>query len=133
MMLFGKIAASLLCALAAALALMRAGRAERETRCKYLLLIALLTVGCSCVNWIAVDALPLSGLSQADTVTITALNEKNSASHETTLYLTGVFVNGHSQSIHVTGEDSWLNENWYNGTTVPIKTMCRVRPPGASQ
>lgn len=30
MMLFGKIAASLLCALAAALALMRAGRAERE-------------------------------------------------------------------------------------------------------
>lgn len=115
MMLFGKIAASLLCALAAALALMRAGRAEREreNRCKYLLLIALLTVGCSCVNWLAVDALPLSGLSQADTVTITALNEKNSASHETTLYLTGVFVNGHSQSIHVTGEDSWLNENWY--------------------
>lgn len=82
MMLFGKIAASLLCALAAALALMRAGRAERErerereNRCKYLLLIALLTVGCSCVNWLAVDALPLSGLSQADTVTITALNEK---------------------------------------------------------
>lgn len=30
MMLFGKIAASLLCALAAALALMRAGRAQRE-------------------------------------------------------------------------------------------------------
>lgn len=76
MMLFGKLAASLLCALAAALALMRAGRAERENRCKYLLLIALLTVGCSCVNWLAVDALPLSGLSQADTVTITALNEK---------------------------------------------------------
>lgn len=78
MMLFGKLAASLLCALAAALALMRAGRAEREreNRCKYLLLIALLTVGCSCVNWLAVDALPLSGLSQPDTVTITALNEK---------------------------------------------------------
>lgn len=30
MMLFGKLAASLLCALAAALALMGAGRAERE-------------------------------------------------------------------------------------------------------
>ncbi len=47
-------------------------------------------------------------------VRITALNERNSASKENTIYLTGVYANGKKIAIKKTKGGSWyLKDNWY--------------------
>ena len=89
-------------------------KAPPTKRIKYLVLLAFLTVFCSFVNYKVVSALNFSGIAPPDTVTIEATDTKNDASKETSVYLTGLFVDGQSVPIRTTGDGTWLQDgSWY--------------------
>lgn len=89
-------------------------KAPPTKRIKYLVLLAFLTVFCSLVNYKVVSALNFSGIAPPDTVTIEATDTKNDASKETSVYLTGLFVDGQSVPIRTTGDGTWLQDgSWY--------------------
>ena len=97
MMIVAKILCAALCFFIAAL--VTAKKAPREKRLICVLLLLPLTIGCSFVNWAIVSALDLSGIAPPDTVAIEATDTKNDASKETSVYLTGLFVDGQSVTI----------------------------------
>lgn len=109
--MFAKIGAAALCALAAAWMLFK--KVRQEDRIKYLLLTAVLTAACSLVNYKSTDTLQFPSIVPSDTVTITALDTKNDASKETSLYLTGVFVDGGVVQICTVGDGIWFEDGWY--------------------
>lgn len=112
MMALAKILCAALCFFIAAL--VTAKKAPPAERLKYLVLLAFLTAFCCFVNYKAVAALEFSSLIPPDTVTIEATDTKNDASKETSVYLTGLLVNGQSRPIHTTGDETWLQDGgWY--------------------
>ena len=119
MMIVAKILCAALCFSIAAL--VTAKKAPREKRLICVLLLLPLTIGCSFVNWATISALDFSGIAPPDTVVIEATDTKNDASKETSVYLTGLFVDGQSVPIQVTGNDIWLQEGdwfkWYSSSS----------------
>lgn len=119
MMIVAKILCAALCFSIAAL--VTAKKAPREKRLIYVLLLLPLTIGCSFVNWAIISALDFSGIAPPDTVVIEATDTKNDASKETSVFLTGLFVDGQSVPIQVTGNDIWLQEGdwfkWYSSSS----------------
>ena len=119
MMIVAKILCAALCFFIAAL--VTAKKAPREKRLICVLLLLPLTIGCSFVNWAIVSALDLSGIAPPDTVAIEATDTKNDASKETSVYLTGLFVDGQSVPIQAAGNDIWLQEGdwfkWYSSSS----------------
>ena len=85
-----KLVIPVLCFFVAAFIILK--KARQEDRIKYLLLTAVLTAICSFINYKATDELQFFSVVPSDTVTITALDEKNDASKEKSVYLSGVFV-----------------------------------------
>lgn len=111
-MALAKILCAALCFSVAAL--VTAKKAPREKRLICVLLLLPLTIGCSFVNWTIVSALDLSGIAPPDTVTIEATDTKNDASKETSVYLTGLLVDGQSIPIQTVGNGTWLQDgSWY--------------------
>ena len=94
--------------------LVTAKKAPREKRLICVLLLLPLTIGCSFVNWAIISALDFSGIAPPDTVTIEATDTKNDASAETSVYLTGLSVDGQSVPIQPEGNGTWLQDGgWY--------------------